>query len=94
MRQNNITLLTEEFLGARNGFVTYKGSSHKLIPYLSKRMGRIYVSPDDRTIILSRIAVKQLSEIKPFKKVTIGDTPKLFCKKEWGDISELLQSCF
>lgn len=56
MRPNSITLLTDQFLGSRNGFVTYKGSSHKLIPYLSKRMGRIYVSPEDRTIILPRVA--------------------------------------
>ncbi len=61
MRPNSITLLTDQFLGSRNGFVTYKGSSHKLIPYLSKRMGRIYVSPEDRTIILPRVAETRIS---------------------------------
>ena len=95
MRPNSITLLTDQFLDSRNGFVTYKGSSHKLIPYLSKRMGRIYVSPEDRTIILPRVAETRIDRVKPFEKVTIGDSRrKLFYREEWDDISNLLQSSF
>ena len=95
MRPNSITLLTDQFLGSRNGFVTYKGSSHKLIPYLSKRMGRIYVSPEDRPIILPRVAETRIDRVKPFEKVTIGDSRrKLFYREEWDDISNLLQSSF
>ena len=95
MRPNSITLLTDQFLGSRNGFVTYKGSSHKLIPYLSKRMGRIYVSPEDRTIILPRVAETRIDRVNPFEKVTIGDSRrKLFYREEWDDISNLLQSSF
>ena len=95
MRPNSITLLTDQFLGSRNGFVTYKGSSHKLIPYLSKRMGRIYVSPEDRTIILPRVAETRIDRVKPIEKVTIGDSRrKLFYREEWDDISNLLQSSF
>jgi hypothetical protein len=95
MRPNSITLLTDQFLGSRNGFVTYKGSSHKLIPYLSKRMGRIYVSPEDRTIILPRVAKNRIKQVKPFEKVTIGDSSRiLLYRDEWNDISNLLQSSF
>lgn len=95
MRPNKITLLTDLFLGTRNGFVTYKGSSHKLIPFLSKRLGRIYLSPEDRTIILSHMAVKHLDAIKPVERITVGDNSrKLFNMQEWGEISDLMQSSF
>lgn len=89
-KSNLITLLTEDFLGVRNGFVTYKGSSHKLIPCHSKRMGRIYVAPKDRTIILSS---KTPSNTSMPKSILPFDREIGLDNNEWIKISRIMASC-
>ena len=43
----------------------------------------------------ARVAETRIDRVKPFEKVTIGDSRrKLFYREEWDDISNLLQSSF
>lgn len=91
MRQNNITLLTEDFLGVRNGFVTYRGSTHKLIPCHSKKMGRIYIAPNERTIILS--SKTPSNTIMP-KSILPFDLKIGLDENEWIKISRIMASSY
>ena len=89
---NDITLLPEQFLGTRNGFVTYKGSCHKLIAYSSRKLGRIYVAPEDRAIILphtaaeiSRLEAKPHSVTPPHRHIDLDI-------EEWIEITRMMTS--